>query len=67
VHGDPADVITADLALTGVQPGAHLDAEHLHRIPDRRGAADRSLRTVEHRKETVTRRVHLPAPKSGEL
>ena len=27
MHGDPADVIAADLALTGMQPGAHLDAE----------------------------------------
>jgi hypothetical protein len=27
VHGDPADVIAADLALAGVQPGAYLDAE----------------------------------------
>ena len=27
VHADPADVIAADLAFAGVQPGAHLDAE----------------------------------------
>jgi len=26
-----------------VQPGAHLDAERLHRVADRHGAADRSL------------------------
>jgi hypothetical protein len=30
VHGDAADVVAANLALAGVQPGAHLDAERLH-------------------------------------
>jgi hypothetical protein len=47
VHGNPADVVAADLALAGVQPGAHLDAERLHRVADRHGAADRSLRAIE--------------------
>jgi hypothetical protein len=27
VHGDPTDVISANLALAGVQRGAHLDAQ----------------------------------------
>ena len=67
VHGDPADVVAADLALAGVQPGAHLDAERLHRVANRHGAADRSLRTVEHREEAITRRVHLAAPEAVEL
>ena len=67
VHGDPADVVAADLALAGVQPGAHLDAERLHRVANRHRAADRSLRAVEHRQEAVARRVHLAAPKAGEL
>ena len=39
VHGDPADVIAADLALAGVQSGAHLDAEGLHRVALARIAA----------------------------
>jgi len=43
VHGDPADVVAADLALSGVQPGANLDAERLHRVANRHRAADRSL------------------------
>ena len=34
-----ADVIAADLALAGVQPGAHLDAERLHRVALARIAA----------------------------
>jgi hypothetical protein len=31
------------------------------------GAADRSLRPVEHRKRPVSRGVHLTTPKAGEL
>ena len=67
VHADPTDVIAADLALAGVQPGAHLDAERLHRVADRHRAADRSLRAVEHREEAVSRCVHLAASKPSEL
>jgi hypothetical protein len=28
MHGNTADVIATNLALAGVQPGAHLDAEY---------------------------------------
>jgi hypothetical protein len=59
--------VAADLALAGVQPGTHLDAECLHGVANRHRAADRSLRAVEHRQETVTRCVHLAAPKPGQL
>jgi hypothetical protein len=55
VHADPADVVAADLPLAGVQSGAHMDAERLHRV------ADRSLRAVEHGQEPIARRVHLAA------
>ena len=61
MHRDSADVITADLAFAGVQPGPHLDAERLHRVADRHRAADRSLRAVKHREEAVARCVHLAA------
>jgi hypothetical protein len=27
VHGDPADIVAADLALAGVQAGPHVDGE----------------------------------------
>ena len=67
VHGDPADVVAAEFAFSGVQPGAHLDAERLYRVANRHGAADRSLRTVEHRQEPVARGVHLAAPKTSQL
>jgi hypothetical protein len=67
VYGDTTDVITANLALAGVQPGPHLDAERLDCVANRHGAADRSLRAVEHREEAIARRVHLAAPKASEL
>src|SRR5690349_19873179 len=50
-----------------MQPGTHLDAERLHRIANCHGAADRSLRAVEHREEPVTRRADFAASKPGEL
>ena len=67
VHGDPANVFTADLALPGVQPGPHLDAERLHRVADRHRAADRSLRAVEHRKESVSCGADFAAAEASEL
>ena len=39
----------------------------LHRVADCHGAADRSLRAVEHRQEAVTRGVDLATAKSSEL
>src|ERR1700722_13687675 len=66
MHGDATDIVAADLAFAGVQTGAHLDAEDLHRIPDCHRAADRSLRAVEHREETIARRVHFAAPETCE-
>ncbi len=61
MHGDPADVVAADLALAGVQSGADLDAEGVHCVANCHGAADRSLRAVERREEAVARGVHLTA------
>jgi hypothetical protein len=67
VYAGPADVIAADLAFAGVQPGAHLDAECLQGVSDRHRAADRALRAVEHREKAIARCVHFAAPKPGEL
>ena len=39
----------------------------LHRVTNCHGAADRSLRAVEHREKAVTRRAHLAAPKPSKL
>jgi hypothetical protein len=46
MYTDAADVVAADLALAGVQPGAYLDAERLYGVADRHRAADRSLRAA---------------------
>ena len=67
VHGDSADVVAADLALAGVQPGAYLDAERLHRVADRHRAADRSLGAVKHREEAISCCADLAAPKARKL
>ena len=67
VHADAADVVAADLAFAGVQPGAHFDAECLHGVADRHGAADRALRAVEHGQEAVSRGVHLAAAEAREF
>ena len=53
MHGDTADVVASDLALSGVQSGADLDTEGSHRVANCHGAADRSLRSVERREEAV--------------
>jgi hypothetical protein len=54
VHRESSDVVSADLTLPGVQPGAHLNAERLHRLANCRGAPDGSLWAVERREETVS-------------
>jgi hypothetical protein len=46
---------------------AYFDAERLHRVANGHGAADRSLRAVEHCEEAVARGVHLAASKAIEL
>ena len=66
VHGDPPRCRCPDFAFAGVQPGADLDAECLHRVANCHGT-DRSLGSVEHREETIPRCAHLAAPKAGEL
>ncbi|QYB00258.1 GntR family transcriptional regulator (plasmid) [Rhodococcus sp. USK10] len=50
MHGDPTDVVAADLALAG----AHLDAEPLHRVANRHGAPStpRSIRSPTLRRRT---------------
>ena len=63
----PPIVSAADLAFAGVQTGAHLDVERLHCLADRHGAADRSLRAVEHRQEPVTSAVHLATSEAVQL
>ena len=67
VYGDAADVVAAEFTLAGVQAGAYLDTQRLHRVTNSHGAADRPLRAVERREETVAGGVHLAAAKARQL
>src|SRR3954470_24884074 len=59
VDRDAADIVAANFTLAGVQSGTHLDAERGHRVANRHGAPNRSLRPVERRNEAVAQRGHL--------
>ena len=58
---------SAALDLTGVDPGADVEAERRERLPDREPTPDRPGRPVEQREEPVARRVDLLARVAGEL
>ena len=62
VHGDAGDVVAAQLALTGVQAGADLEAEAVAPpSPIASRTADGARRSVEHREEPVAGRFHRTA------
>jgi hypothetical protein len=44
---DACELLAHDLALACVQPGAHLNAEHMYTIGDGAGAADGAGRSIE--------------------
>src|SRR5579864_8029772 len=67
MDGDSPDLAVHELALAGVEAGAHLDSEPAHALRDRARAADRPRRAVEAREEAVTGRVELLAAEAGEL
>jgi hypothetical protein len=47
VHRNASDVVVNQLALSGVQSGANLDAERPHRIADGAGTADGARRPID--------------------
>src|SRR3954471_8810405 len=67
MHRDPADVSVEHLALAGVKAGANLDSQSPCLLADRQGAADRSSRPVEGRKDAVAQHLYLLSPKPLEL
>src|SRR5919108_2201626 len=67
MDGDPAHPILRDLDLSGVQPGADLDADRTQPIANRAGAADGARRAVECREEAVAGGVDLTAAGALEL
>src|SRR5215218_1085791 len=58
IDGDAGDVLTADLALSGVQTRPHVDPQLPHRARDRARGLDPARRTVECRQEAVARGLH---------
>ena len=66
VYGDAADVVSDQLALAGVNPGAQCQAEPIL-IGDRGASApDRAGRTIERGEETVARSLDLLPPEAIE-
>ena len=67
VHGDPGEVVAANLALAGVQSGPHFQAEAARLHPDRLGTADRAGRPIEGGEKPVARGLHLAAERALDL
>src|SRR5215470_5948317 len=57
MHCNASQVFTHQLAFPGVQSAADFETEQARRFADRCGATDRSRRTVEGCKETITRSI----------
>lgn len=54
------------MALTGVDAGAHLEAQRRDLVADGTRAADRAAGSVEGRQETIACRINRHATKPGE-
>jgi hypothetical protein len=67
VHGDTAVIVTANLALTSVHTGAHVDPSRPRRFDDPLRATDRPCRSIERCEETVACRADLTTTKQLEL
>jgi len=67
VDGDPGHVAARHLALAGVQPGPHLEAEAPHPVADGPGALHRPPGGVEGGQEPVAGGLDLPALEDVEL
>src|SRR5439155_8067347 len=66
VDGDPTDVFTAELALTGVDAGPDLEPKSLRGFREAFRTADRTRRTIERSNEPVAGGVHLAASQALE-
>src|SRR5437870_2731549 len=67
MDGDAAHPISDQLDLTGVHARPYLHPDPAHRLNDGFGAEDRPSRAIEGRQEPISRRIHLSAPKAGQL
>jgi hypothetical protein len=62
---DPVHVAVDQLHLAGVQAGANVEPEVLHRVADRARAVDRARRPVERRERAVAGELDDCAPRAG--
>src|SRR5436309_410353 len=67
VDCDARNLAVDELAFTGVQAGAHVEAETADRLRDRTRAADRTRGAVERREEAVAGSVDLDTAITREL
>jgi len=67
MDGQAADVVSHELHLANVNPGANRDAESGDRAANRSGASNRPSGTVEHRKKSVAGRLYLAPAKIVQL
>ena len=66
VHRDPADVVPADLDLSGVQADTYVEMEVERGVADGARAADRARRSIERRDKPVADGLHFPASEAAE-
>src|SRR5229473_6697699 len=67
VDGDPSDLVSVELALTGVNAGAQLEPERSGGGDERARALDCPRRPVEGREQAVPGRIDFLASEMGEL
>jgi len=67
VHGQPGDVLTAYLDLSGVDARANGEVERLDCLSDRHGALDGATWAVERGDKAVSGRVHHASPEARDL
>ena len=67
MHRDARDPGLHDVELAGVQTGPDLDAELMHALDDREGAADGASRPVEDGEKPVATSIDLAAAESRQL
>lgn len=67
VHRDATELVTDNLALAGVNPGADVETETSNGLDDRTRSAGGPGRTVERGEEPVTGRIDLTPAEAGEV
>src|SRR5579863_8940995 len=67
VYSDSAHVVADQLALAGMQSGAHLEAQRLHPLADCACTSDRARRTIERGQQPVASGVDFAPAERAQL